>query len=359
MSKKIALIYTTCLLLAGCASKQDILPPEAAAIPVTAAAAEIKDITMHIESIGTLHPSVFMEIRPRTIGTLTEVFVIEGQKVQEGTPLFLIDPKPYAIKIQEIEALLAIDRANLRVVQKKLDRFKELAEKDLIAEIEWDDLEAQQDKCLAAIQLNESRLEIAKLDLDYCTLRSPTEGRIGKLDVHPGHLVINGQTAPLATISKMNPLIIEFTITEKEFSKIPKDNLKIKMQPLCASSLCKEGTMTFLDNHFETKTGLLLIRGQVANEDEMLRPGQSIKILVPISLTANAMLIPQKAIRYNQEGPCVYVINSDMTVANRQLILGSEQGENQIVLQGLEPSERIVLDGHLRLSPGLKVEVKS
>jgi multidrug efflux system membrane fusion protein len=347
------------LLLTSCASQQDTLPPQAAAIPVIATSPEVKDITVYMDSIGTLQPSVYMEIRPQTSGALTEVLVAEGQLVQRGTPLFVIDPKPYAIKVQEMEALLAIEHANLRAVNKKLERFRDLAQKDLIAETEWDELEAQHEKCQATIELNQARLETAKLDLEHCTLRSPIDGRIGKLDAHPGHLVASGQAAPLVTISKMDPLIIEFTVTEKEFQKLPRETLQVQMHSLCAKDSCQEGTVTFLDNQFDTKTGLLLIRGEAKNADGLLRPGQSVKVQVPVSVTPGAKLIPQKAIRYNQDGPYVYVVNDDMTVANRQIILGIEQGDSQIVLQGLDPTERIILDGHLRLSPGLKVEIKS
>jgi len=121
----------------------------------------------------------------------------------------------------------------------------------------------------------------------------------------------------------------------------------------------QSGAITFLDNHFDSKTGLLLIRGKVSNAEQTLRPGQSVRVRVPLAVVENAKLIPQKAIRYNQQGPYVYVVTEDNTVALRQLILGDEQGSDQIVLEGVDPIEQIIIDGHLRLSPGAKVELKS
>lgn len=350
-------ISTLFLFLTGCDSKNDSVVPQTPPIPVTASPLIVKDVTLYFESIGTLQASVFMEIRPQVSGSLQEVFITEGQWVQRDTPLFQIDPRPYEIKVQEAEALLASDQATLKGSLKKLDRFRDLAEKDLIPQIEWDDLEAQVERAQAAVGLDQSRLASALLDLEHSLVRSPIDGRVGKLDVHPGHLVHVGQPAPLISISKMDPLIVEFSVTEKEFSKMPKESLQIEMKSLCSTDSCRSGTATFLDNHFDSKSGLLLVRGRVDNGDHLLRPGQTVLVRIPIAIESNAKLIPQKAIRFNQHGAYIYVIQSDKTVAIRQLLLGSEQGAEQIVLEGLDSTELVVLDGHLRLSPGLKVEV--
>lgn len=360
--RKITLILCAAamsFLLLGCDSKQEAMVMEAApAIPVKAAVPTIKDITVFLESIGTLEPSVFMEVRPQIDGTLVEVLASEGQWVEPGTPLFKIDAKPYTIKVQEAEAQLAIDRANLQAAQKKLARFRPLAQKDLVSQTEWEDREAEAEKSEAAVALDEARLNSAKLELEHCTVTSPSAGRIGKLDAHPGLLVARGQTEPLATISQMNPLLVEFTLTEKEFPKIPKESVQMELKPLCVSGVCKNGDITFLDNHFDSTSGLILVRGKVQNSDYSLRPGQSVQVRIPISVAHQAMLIPQKAIRYNQQGPYIYVVQDDQTVVMRQLILGEEQGIDQVVLEGIAPSEQLIIDGHLRISPGVKVEVK-
>ena len=357
--RKLILATAVSLLLAGCESHQEILPAEPPHVPVIAAQPVIKDITVYLDSIGTLHPSVLMEARPQIEGTLIEVLISEGQWVRQGTPLFKIDSKPYAIKVLEAEAQLAIDRVNVQAAQKKLARFRTLAQKDLVPQTEWDELETEAERSQATLALDEARLNNAKLDLERCTLQSFINGRVGKLDAHPGLLVTRGQESALATISQMDPLIVEFTVTEKEFPKIPSDVQQMEMKPLSSPESSTAGTITFLDNHFDPETGLLLIRAKVLNPDYSLRPGQSVRVRIPIAITHNATLIPQKAIRYNQQGPYVYIIQPDRSVLVRQLVLGDEQGIDQIILEGLEPTESIVIDGHLRLSPGLKVEVKS
>jgi RND family efflux transporter MFP subunit len=358
--RKSLIFFSSCLLLIGCDSKKESdVAEETAAIPVIAANPIQKDMTLYVESIGLLQPSVFMEVRPQVSGALKEVMVSEGQYVEQGTPLFKIDSKLYEIKVREAQAQLAMDHASFKAVQKKLARFKELAEKDLIAQTEWDDLEAEAEKAQAVIHLDEARLYAAQWDLEQCTIKSPLAGRIGKLDTHPGHLIAQGQVDPLATIVKMDPLIVEFSVTEKEFPKIPRNLQQVELQPLSTSEAKFSATVTFFDHHFDQRSGLLLMRGKVLNSEDQWRPGQSVRVLIPIAHVKDILLIPQKAIRYNQLGPYVYIVQEDQTVAIRQLLLGDEQGTDQIVREGLDPSELFILDGHLRLSTGLKVDVKS
>lgn len=360
MRRKTIILFAAAasVLLCGCNSKQEATAVENPAVPVKAATPTVKDLTVFLESIGTLSPSVFMEVRPRIEGTLTEVMASEGQWVDAGTPLFKIDSKPYVMKVQEAEAQLAMDRANLSAAEKKLRRIRPLVQKDFVSQTEWDDLEAEAEKAEAAVTLDQARLNSAKLDLEHCIIESPTAGRVGKLDAHEGLLVARGQTEPLATISQMNPLRVEFTLTEKEFSKVPKETLKIEVKSLCAPGDCKTGEITFLDNHFDAATGQMAVRGKIENGDYALRPGQSVQVRVPVSVTPQATLIPQKAIRYNQEGPYIYVVQSDQTVVLRQLLLGDEQGSDQVVLEGVDPAEQLIIDGHLRLSPGIKVDLR-
>lgn len=361
MRKKCIIILAAAagLLLWGCETKDAGAATETPAVPVKAAVPTVKDITVYIDSIGTLAPSVLMEVRPQIDGTIAEVLTSEGQWIVPGSVLFKIDEKQYANKLQEAAAQLAIDQVNLQAAQKKLARIRPLVQKDLISQTEWDEQEAEAEKAQAAVALDEARLQSSKLEVEHCTIASPCAGRVGKLDVHPGMLVAKGQQAPLATISQMDPLLVEFTLTEKEYPKMPKESLPIEVKPICAAGVCKTGAITFLDNHFDASAGLILVRGKVQNPDHSLRPGQSVQVRILVALSPKAILIPQKAIRYNQQGPYIYVVQPDQTVAIRQLILGDEQGTDQVVLEGIDPTEQLIIDGHLRVSPGIKVEVKS
>lgn len=359
---KSCFLLLLCLLLSACESENSTAYPQKPSIPVVAVKPQIKNIPIYIESIGTLQPFVHIDVRPQLSGILQEVLIKEGDQVNRDQPLFKMDPLPYLIQLQQAEAQLQADYAQLQSAQKKLARFQKLKAQDLIAQTEWDELEAQVSKAEAHLAMNEAKLAGVKLDLEHCIVSSPTQGRVGKLDIYPG-TPINPQSS-LVSISQMDPLKVEFFITQKEFLNLNSSHQSIEIQALCHSnsnneSVCDHGTLTFLDNQFDPKSGLLLVRGKLANSENRWRAGQNIKVRVPISTTEEAMLIPQKAIRYNEKGPYVYVVKSDNTAVVCQLTLGEEQKSDVIIKEGLDPSDLIVTEGYLRLSPGAKVEVKS
>ncbi len=359
---KINLLLLSTLLLAGCTTDQTTELTEPPPIPVIAVTPTIKDIPLYVESIGVLYPSINMEIWPQVTGTLKEVYIKEGQWVTKNQPLMQIDPISYAIKVREAEAQLTMDFIELQAAQKKLDRFRQLAQKDLVAQIEWDEIESQAARAQTMVALSDSKLQEAKNNLEDCTLISPIDGRVGKLDAHPGLLVSSGPASSLIKISKLDPLLIEFTLTEKELFKMPKGDIEFEIQSLCISGPempCTKGQLTFFDNQYDQKSGQLLVRGNLSNPDYLFRPGQTIRVKIPISTLTGAMLIPQKAVRYNEQGTYIYVVDAEKTVSMRQIILGDEQESDVIVLQGLDANELVITDGHLRATPGLKVDVQS
>lgn len=347
-----------CVLLTGCETGQGPIRPEPPAVPVVAAPPTVQDITIYVDSVGTLLAAASVEIRPQTSGMIKEVLVDEGQWVEKGTPLFVIDEMPNLTKVQEAEAQHASDEASLAVVQKKIARLRSLVDKDYISKTEWEELEAQEEKAMAALQLDKARLTYANIELAHCTVRSPLTGRVGAINGSVGQIVAAGQPEPLTTVANMDPLTVEFTLTEKEFALIPKEKLTMEVQATCSKEPCKQGTVDFVDNEFDPKTGLLLVHGTLANPDYVLRPGQTVHVRVPVAFENDVLVIPQKAIRYNQQGPFVYVVKPDMSVTVRQVKLGAERGFDQIILDGIESDEPVIHDGHLRLSEGLKVELK-
>lgn len=353
------LFFFLSLFLTACESKSDSVKKEATPIPVLVVTPTVKNVPIYFESIGTLQPITLMEIKPRADGPISDVFIHEGEWVKEGDPLFKIDSRPYGIKVHKAKAQLAIDQATLGGLEKKRARIQNLVDKDLIAKSDWDQLHMEILKAEAATQLSQASLEVALMDLEHCTLCAPFAGRVGKLDVHPGLIVSSNQSSALTTLSKMDPLIIEFSITEKEYLKLSQQKVAIEIQSLCALNEIQTGSITFFDNQFNAKTGLLLVRGTLSNPDCNIRPGQAVRVRVPVSEVENAKLIPQKAVKYNQEGPYIYVVQSDNTVGLRRVLLGSEQGNDVIILEGIDLAEPVITDGHLRLFPGLKVEIKS
>lgn len=347
------------MALAGCNKTEERPAQHSTAIPITTAKPTAKEITTYIESIGTLLPSTSVEIRPQVNGILKEVLAAEGMAVTKGTPLFKIDPQLYDIKVQEAKAQHAIDQASLEAVQKKLARYQDLANKDLIAQTEWDDLQAQAAKAKAALDIDTARLTAAQIDLDRCVICSPSDGKLGTISVDPGALLSSGQTTALTTVSKLDPLVAEFTISEKDYAQLKKLPQEIVVEPLCQKGQCSSGKITFIDNKFDTKTGQLLIHASVTNPEHTLRPGQTLRIKIPVSTIDNAILIPYQAVRFNQNGPYAFVVLPDNTAATRQLVIGEEYGDLVHVKEGLASDETIIIDGNMRVTPGAAVEIKS
>lgn len=348
----IIIIGFTCFLTACKKEIKGIENPQS--IPVIASKPLIRDIPFYIESIGTLFPNVCVEIHPEVSGILTEVFVKEGQWIEKNAPLFKIDPTSYLIKLQETQAQLALDKIKWEAAQKKLERFRSLAEKDLIAQVEWDTLLAEALVAKSTLQADEAKILSAKLDVERCTISAPCAGRLGKLNVHTGNYIKDTNNPNLACIMQLNPLVVEFALTENELIHQPK---MIEIQSLISKEKKAQGAITYFDNQFDSKTGLLLVKGSIPNSSHEWLPGQNVRVRMQISTFPNALLVPQRAVKHNHEGPFVYVIQENNKVELRQVKTGEDVDQDVIILEGINPEEKIVTEGHLRLSHGSKVEV--
>lgn len=360
ISITIAIIGTMLTACSSQSTNEMFTPP---VIPVHAETVKTQDVPLHFESIGTLKPSVIVEIRPQVNGMLQEAHFKEGQFVKKGTLLFTIDSASYTIRLQETEAQLNQAKAALEIALKKVERYRQLSNKDLIPQQEWDELQSQVTKHEAQIQGDEAKVASAKLDLQHCEITAPISGRISKISIHPGNLVAAAQTTSLTTISNTNVLNVEFTLTEREFQQLSAEhrhgNYPIEICPFCSQNDVSKGNLTFLDNSFDAQTGLLHLQGKMLNDHHRFLPGQHVHVRIPIQITHDALVIPQKSVKINQQGPYVFVIKDDKTVEIRHVKIGEEIGENVVILEGLAPRELIVTEGHLRLSPGLKVEIKA
>lgn len=361
---KYALIAILSCLLAACSSDSSPQNIGAQAIPVRVSEVLEQDVPLYLESLGTLKSTHFVEIRPQVNGLLLQIQFTEGETVEQGHPLFIIDPQPYQIKLQEAEAQLAQDRAALTVSQKKKERYEALAKKDLIPQQDWDELVYQVAKNEAQITADEAKLASASLDLKHCYITAPIAGRTGKITVHPGNLVQASQTTPLVTLADIDDLFVEFTLTEQEFQQLHSQShsatkTSIEIYSFYTPDEIISGSLNFQDHSFNKQSGLLQMRGHLLNPSLKLLPEQSVKVRLPISTLKAARLVPQKAVKINQQGTYVYRVKADNTVELCQLSCGVEFNDNIVVLDGLQPGDRVITEGHLRLHPGMPVDIKT
>jgi RND family efflux transporter MFP subunit len=331
---------------------------KASGIPVMTTTPVIKDITTYMETIGTLEAAQAFEVRPQVNGTIASILVSEGAWVKRGDVLFTIDARPYEIMVKQAEAQIAIDTANAIAARQKVERLRGLADKDLIPQLEWEGAQASAKASEALISLDNARLAAAQLDLDNCTICAIGDGRMGKINVYPGASISKGQPQPLVVIAQMDPLIAEFFISEKEFPNYDVNLSTVVLQPLCTAASEIEGEIFFIDNGFESTSGKLLMRASVPNPGICLRPGQSIRVKIAKDFLPQQIVVPQKAIKYDAEGPYAYIIDDANIAMQKHVRLGPQIDEDVVIAEGIADSDNIVTVGHLRLSPGLTVEIK-
>lgn len=348
-------------ILCACSSQQDPQDFQPPVVPVHHAEVKLQDVPIYFHSSGILKPAISVEIKPQTNGLLQTVHFTEGQFVKKGSLLFTIDPQPYIIRLHESEAQLAQNKAALDSARKKVERYESLAKKELIPLQEWDEMQSEIAKREAQLQADEAKVAAARLELQRCEITAPINGRIGKLSVHPGNLIAATQPQPLTTLANIEVLTVEFAITEREYQQLTSDhrrgNYPIEIFSLCNPSETSKATLTFVDNSFDPQTGLLLMHGKMVNASHKFLPGQHVQVRIPIQTNHNAMVIPQNALKINQKGPYVFVINENDSVELRSIKIGDEIDDKVVITEGLVPAERVVTDGHLRLSPGLSVKI--
>lgn len=285
----------------------------------------------------------------------------EGQDVRKGDLLFKIDPRPFEIAVKQGEANLAKDKALLKNADDELSRYAGLAEKDYVTKERYDQLRVNADVLSASVGADEASLDNMRLQLEYCLIRSPIEGRTGSLMVYPGNLVKANDTAALVVIYQMRPIYVAFSIPEQNLPLIKKfmakGQLKTEAIPnnMEGSSF---GVLTFVDNGIDSSTGMIQLKAAFPNTDKALWPGQFLNVVLTLTVENDAIVVPSQAVQTGQSGQFVMVVKSDSTVEARLVTVERNYEEDAVVSSGLKPGETVVTDGLLRLVPGSTVEIK-
>ena len=238
--------------------------------------------------------------------------------------------------------------------EKKLERYQSLAQQDLIAKVEWDELEMQVALNEAVISADEARLAAAKLDLEHCRIIAPISGHAGKSTLDIGNIVDSHAT--LVTLSQRDSLCVNFAVTEKELAQLPSTKLLLEVYVAGGEECLGKGEVTFLDHTIDSKTGMLSAQGFLTAMNRPLWPGQSVRVHLFFGKKDRAKLVPLKAIKTNQEGPYLFSVKDDGTVEILSVKLGPEEKGLIVVEEGLGNAKKIVTEGQLRLFPGSKVE---
>lgn len=349
------------LLMAGCTRTAETAPPMMAA-PVKVAKATKRNVPVSLTAIGTGEAYSTVSIRSQVNGELQAVHFTQGDFVTKGELLFSIDPRPFQAAVAQAEGSLAKDKAQLDLDNTQADRYQKLFDAGVSPKEQSDQAKASAAAQAAAVQADEAALQAAKLQLQYCSITSPIDGRTGALGATPGNLVTQGGQQALVVIDQVTPLYIDFAVPEQYLASIKKfmDKGRLAVSAIPYGDTASDtGYLTFLDNSVDNATGTIKLKGTFPNSNRRLWPGQFSTVTLQLSEDENATVVPSAAIQSGQSGDYIYVVKPDSTVEQRSVKAVRTIGADTVIAGGVEPGETVVTDGQLRLLPGIKVDISA
>jgi multidrug efflux system membrane fusion protein len=335
--------------------------PESA-VPVRLAPVSRDSIDVEVRALGTVTPLHTVTVRSRLDGELVRVNFTEGQNVAEGQLLAEIDARPYEVQLNQVQGQLEENRARLKNAQSDLQRYQRLASEGLITGQQVTTQEALVQQYQGALQANEAQVNNAKLQLAYTRVVAPIAGRLGLRQVDAGNLIRAGDPNGLVVITQMRPISVLFTVPEAELPGVLEAMRRGQRLPVEAWDRAEKvklasGVLQTVDNQIDTSTGSIKLRAEFANEQEQLFPNQFVNIRLRVDRLQGVAVIPAAAIQRASFGTFVYVAKDGKTVSIRKIVLGPANADRVSISSGLEPGEQVVLEGVDELTEGAKIEV--
>jgi membrane fusion protein, multidrug efflux system len=332
------------------------------AVPVTVATVIQKSMPVQLTATGTVEAYATVSIRAQVGGVITKVSFTQGQDVKQGDPLFTIDPRPLEAALKQAEANLQRDTAQLQNSREQARRYAELVKKQYVSQEQFDQIKTNADALESVVDADKAAVENAKVQLSYCYIFAPVDGRTGSLLVNQGNLVRTNDATPLVVINQVNPIYVTFSLPEGNLPEIKarmaQSSLKVLAILPQSPDNPEQGTLTFVDNAVDATTGTIKFKGTFANAGRRLWPGQFVKVLLNLSEQPNAVVIPFQAIQSGQDTQLVFVVKPDRTVEVRPVVVSRTLNGEAVVDKGLKPGETIVTDGQFLLSQGTRVQIK-
>ncbi len=352
------------LTISGCTKKQ--VAVERLPVWVTTSEAVSQDVPVYIDNIGSCAARENVSIRPQVSGQITEINFTDGADLKKGDLLFTIDLRPYDAALKQAQASLAKSTSSLNLAKSSFERVKELLPTGAISKDGYDTKENAVVLAEAQVQSDQAAVQLAQVNLEYCFIHSPIDGRAGQRYVDVGNVVAantGNDVAVLLVIQQIDPIYADFTIPEQDLELVRQEMTKGALKtyvrlPDVSDANAREGTLTFLDNAVQQETSTIKLRATLPNPDHYFWPGQFVHVRLVLSIEKGVVLVPSEAVQNSQNGQFVYVVKSDQTVEFRPVV-AKRTLDGQTVVDGVQAKEVVVTDGHLRLVPGAKVQVKT
>lgn len=348
------------LLCTACTAKKE-KPKAKPPVPVKVVQAVQKNVPVQVKAIGNIEAFTSVAIKSQVSGQIARLHFAEGTDVEKGALLISIDPEPFKAMLSQLEAVLAKDLAQAKFAREQADRYAGLLKEGIVTSDQYESLQSNAESLAATIVADRSAIKNAKIQLGYCSIRSPISGRTGTIALQPGNLV-KANDLPIVTVNQLAPIYATFSIPEKLLSEVKRamsgKELKIEAVIPNEPGNAEAGTISFLDNAVNPATGTIKLKGVFANKSRKLWPGQFTDVVMTLGTRKNAVIVPTNAIQTSQQGQFLYVVKADNTVEMRQVTATMAMGEDTVVEKGLAAGETVVVDGQLRLTPGAVVESK-
>jgi membrane fusion protein, multidrug efflux system len=330
---------------------------------VTVVEATAQDVPRYLDEIGRNAAFESVTVTPQVGGRIVERHFQDGESLKTGQLLFVIDPRPYKAQVDSAQATLAQAKAALDLAKIQFARDQEVIGERAISKQDYDTKKNAVDVDQAQVDAAAAALETANLNLEYCYIHSPIDGRAGARLVDVGN-VVQANTTSLLSVQRLDPIYADFTITEGDLPTVQKQMsrglLKAAVRlPSDTEIAARSGRVEFLDNAVQAGSGTVNLRATMSNPDHHFWPGQFVDVKLILNTEKGAVVIPNQAAQISQKGPFVYVVKSDDTAELRPIELGQRQGGDVVVTAGLAPNERVVVAGQMLVRPGGKVRVDS
>jgi multidrug efflux system membrane fusion protein len=349
------------LAATGCA-KKNAAPSGGAPVPVIVGDVIRKDMPLELRVIGNVEPISTVGIKAQVGGELLKVNFEEGQEVKKGDLIFALQPKLYAVQLAQAQANLAKDRALAANARSEIERNTQLGAKGAISKEQLDLMRYTADSWDATVKADEALVEIAGVRLGYASIKSPLDGVTGALRVHAGDVIKDNADDPMVTINQLSPIYVTFAVAESHLANIRARQAQAPLAVIASDPATGQplatGALSVIANSVDTTTGTIQLKATFANDDHALWPGAFVDVSLNLSIDAGATVAPASAVTTGQKGAQIYVVKADSSVELRTVTVNRVVGQEVIIEKGVEPGEKVVTVGQLRLAPGAKALVK-
>ncbi len=336
-------------------------PPAPPPVPVSAAPVARKDVPVLLRALGTVQALQAVQLRSRVDGTLLKVPVAEGQEVKEGDLLAVIDPRPYQAILDAVLAKKRQDEAQLAAAKADLARYAALAAREVASQQKLENTTALVGQISATIAADEAQIDAAKLNLAFCYIVAPFDGRVGMRIVDPGSFVRAAEVTAIMPLAQLRPISVTFTVPQDHLPAIHRALARGQAPVVAYSSDDRgeldRGTLLTIDNTVDAATGTIKLKATFPNADHKLWPGQFVNARLLVGTSAGALTVPSTAVRHGQDGLFVFLVKPDRTVARQPVELERDDGTVAIVSKGLEEGQQVVTEGHSRLQNGSRIAI--